>query len=231
MTVALFDVNETLLDIDSLTSVFVDSFDDPAVMREWFGQLVTYSMTVTLSRCYVDFFTLGRAVLQMVADIRGVTVGDAELDRLGVAMASMPAHSDVVEGLSALREHGWRLVSLTNSPVGPDGFSALDRAGLGEYFERQFSVDAVRAFKPDPSVYQQVCRELDVMPAQCTMVAAHMWDTIGAQATGMRGALIIRPGNAVLNAGELPRPDVVATDLLDLARQLGAGHSTQGVQP
>jgi 2-haloacid dehalogenase len=231
MTVAVFDVNETLLDIDSLTTVFDDIFGDPAVMREWFGQLVTYSMTATLARCYADFFTLGRAVLQMIADIRGVTVTDTELDRLGAAMSSMPAHPDVADGLAALREHGWRLVSLTNSPKGPDGLTALDRAGLGEYFERQFSVDAVRAFKPDPSVYQLVCRELDVVPSQCIMVAAHVWDTIGAQATGMRGALITRPGNAVLNAGELPRPDVVATDLLDLARQLGTNLQGQGVQP
>jgi 2-haloacid dehalogenase len=231
MTVAVFDVNETLLDIESLTPTFADIFGDPAVMREWFGQLVTYSMTATLSRRYVDFFTLGRAVLQMVADIRGVTVADADLDRLGAAMSSMPAHPDVVEGLAALRAHGWRLVSLTNSPPNPNGPSPLERAGLGEYFERQFSVDPCRAFKPDASVYQQVCRELDVPPGHCIMVAAHVWDTIGAQATGMRGALITRPGNAVLRAGELPRPDVVATDLLDLARQLGNSHSTREVQP
>ncbi len=41
-------------------------------MREWFGQLVMYSMTVTLSGHYVDFFTLGQGVLRMLATTRGV---------------------------------------------------------------------------------------------------------------------------------------------------------------
>jgi 2-haloacid dehalogenase len=110
---------------------------------------------------------------------------------------------------------------LTNSPPSADGASPLDRAGLGGHFERQFSVDTCRAFKPHAAVYQQVFRELDVPPDRCVMVAAHMWDTIGAQAAGMRGALITRPGNAVLRAAELPQPDVVAADLVDLAARLG----------
>ena len=53
------------------------------------------------------------------------------------------------------------------------------------------------------------------------MVAAHVWDTIGAQSAGFSGALITRPGNAPLPTPELPQPDVVATDLLELARRLG----------
>src|SRR6476620_8398075 len=61
--VLVFDVNETLLDIESLTPHFERVFGDPAVLREWFGQLVLYSMTATLSRRYVDFFTLGAGVL------------------------------------------------------------------------------------------------------------------------------------------------------------------------
>lgn len=224
--VAVFDVNETLLDIDSLAPFFVDAFGDPAVLREWFGQLVLYSMTVTLARRYADFSALGRTVLQMVAAVHDVRLDDEAPDRLGAAMASMPAHPDAAEGLAALRDHGWRLVTLTNSPPPPHGPSPLDKAGLGGYFEKQFSVDTVRAFKPDAAVYQHVCRELDVTPAQCILVAAHVWDTIGAQAAGMRGALITRPGNAVLPAAGVPQPDVVATDLVHLARRLGGTTST-----
>jgi 2-haloacid dehalogenase len=63
------------------------------------------------------------------------------------------------------------------------------------------------------------------------MVAAHCWDTLGAQATGMRGALITRPGNAALEAPAIPRPDVVAADLQDLARQLGTAHPGPGAHP
>ena len=48
-------------------------------MREWFGQVVTYSMTVTMSGHYVDFFTLGQGALRMVADTRRVDVADDDV--------------------------------------------------------------------------------------------------------------------------------------------------------
>jgi 2-haloacid dehalogenase len=52
------------------------------------------------------------------------------------------------------------------------------------------------------------------------MVAAHVWDTIGAQSAGFSGALITRPGNAPLPTPDLPQPDIVAADLRELAAHL-----------
>jgi 2-haloacid dehalogenase len=136
---------------------------------------------------------------------------------------TMPAHPDVADGLSTLRDNGFRLVTLTNSPPNPDGRSPLENAGLGGHFERQFSVDVCRSFKPARDVYDYVCRELRVAPADCMMVAAHVWDTIGAQSAGFRGALITRPGNAPLPVDGLPQPTLIATDLRELAQQLATG--------
>ena len=84
--VLVFDVNETLLDIESLTPHFERIFGDPGVLREWFGQLVLYSMTATLSRRYVDFFTLGAGILGMLADVHGVALTEA--DRAGLTGAA-----------------------------------------------------------------------------------------------------------------------------------------------
>ena len=36
-SVLVFDVNETLIDIESLEPHFVRMFGDPRVLREWFG--------------------------------------------------------------------------------------------------------------------------------------------------------------------------------------------------
>jgi 2-haloacid dehalogenase len=222
-SVLVFDVNETLIDIESIAPVFEGIFGDRAAMREWFGQLVLYSMTATLSGHYVDFFTLGQGVLRMLASLRGVQIADADLDALRGAMLTMPAHPDAEDGLTTLRDNGFRLVALTNSPPNPDGPSPLDHSGLGHLFDRQLSVEACRAFKPAPSVYVHACEQLGVAPADCMMVAAHVWDTIGAQSVGFSGALITRPGNATLPASGLPQPTVVATDLRDLATKLARG--------
>jgi 2-haloacid dehalogenase len=218
--VLVFDVNETLIDIESIAPLFEDLFGDRRVLREWFGQLVMYSMGVTLSQRYADFFSLGQGVLRMLADAHRATITDHDADRLTAAMRTMPAHPDVAGGLAKLRDNGFRLVTLTNSPPVGGGPTPLDNAGLAAYFERQLSVDPCRAFKPAPVVYQYACDELGVAPADCMMVAAHPWDIIGAQNVGFRGALVARPGNPPLTVEGLPRPDLVVDDLDGLADRL-----------
>lgn len=219
-SVLVFDVNETLIDIDSLATLFADIFGDRQVLREWFNQLVTYSMTVTLAGRYVDFFTLGRGVLRMLADVHQVRITDDDLDRVSVGMATMPAHPDARDALTRLRDNGFRLVTLTNSPHLPGRPTPLDNAGLADLFERQLSVESCRAFKPAPAVYRLACRELDAAPADCLMVAAHVWDLIGAHSVGFGTALITRPGNPPLPVNGLPQPDLVVADLAGLADHL-----------
>lgn len=218
--VLVFDVNETLIDIESLGPYFARIFGDAAVLREWFGQVVMYSMTVTMSACYVDFFALGQAVLRMLAEVRGMPLSDDDVAALSTAMATMPAHPDAADGLSQLREAGYRLVTLTNSPHLSGRPTPLQNAGLQHYFERQFTVDEHQVFKPAAALYGRTAHELGVHASECLMVAAHAWDTIGAQAAGYSGALITRPGNAQLRARGIPQPNYVATDLIDLAQQL-----------
>jgi 2-haloacid dehalogenase len=219
-TVVVFDVNETLIDIEALNPLFEHVFGDRRVLREWFGQLVLYSMAATLSGLYEDFFSLGRGVFEMVGAVHGVVVEAADLEALREGLLTMPAHPDVEVGLTELKRAGFRLVTLTNSPAIPWGKSPLEHAGLTGHFERQFSVEAARAFKPSPLVYRMVAEELGVAPSDCCMVASHVWDTIGAQSVGFSAGLITRPGNAPLPVSGLPQPDVVAPDLPTLVVRL-----------
>ena len=220
--VLVFDVNETLLDVTSLEPQFARTFGDSRIMREWFDQLILYSMTATLAEKYVDFFALARAVLHMTGAVHGVSITDDDVDELARGMFTMPAHADVPAALAELKARGFRLVALTNSPTSPAGATPLQNAGLGDLFERQFTVDAWKVFKPSRQLYTGVAEALGVQASQCMMVAAHAWDTLGAQAAGFRSALIARPGNAVLPAPGLPRPDVVVADLTELVEHLGA---------
>ncbi len=219
-SVLVFDVSETLIDIESINPLFERVFGDKRVMREWFGQLIMYSMTVTLSGLYEDFWTLGAGVFQMVGAIHNVAIKPQDVEALKNAMKTMPAHSDCDEGLTMLKYAGFRMVTLTSSPPTPGGKSPLENAGLDRFFERQFNVQKTRSYKPDPACYHMVARELDVAPADCCMVAAHVWDTIGGQSVDMAGALITRPGNAPLPVPGLPQPNAVGSDLPAHAREI-----------
>ena len=208
----VFDVNETLLDIETLEPLFFRLFGDRKIMRDWYAQLVLYAEALTLAGSYSSFAELGGAVLRMVGEIRGVAVQDGDVAELRNLALGMPAHGDVLSALKRLSNAGFRLVTLTNSAPDPST-SPLERTGIAALLERQFSVDAVRRFKPAPETYRSVAEELGVSPSALCMVAAHSWDTLGAQAVGCSAALVTRTGNAALPLPGLIQPDIVEHDM------------------
>jgi hypothetical protein len=56
------------------------------------------------------------------------------------------------------------------------------------------SIEACRAYKPSAPVYHYVSQKLGA--AARMMVAAHVWDTVGAQGAGFNSALITRARSA-----------------------------------
>jgi 2-haloacid dehalogenase len=218
-SIIVFDVNETLLDIDTLTPLFTRVFGKQRVLREWFAQLVLYSQTMTLSGLYTPFGELGVGALQMVADIRQVTLTDDDINEFKERMSALPAHPDAAPALTRLREAGFRLVTLTNSASSASP-TPLEKAGLSQFFEQHFSIETVGKFKPAPDTYQLVADTLAVDTSDLCLVACHLWDTIGAQAAGCRGAFLTRPYNAMLNAPNVPVPDLTASDLSTLTDQI-----------
>src|ERR1700734_1287029 len=178
--VIVFDVNETLLDLDAIRPVFDRLFGDPAAMRLWFAHLITYSEALTLAGVYVPFTDIGGAVLRMLAATRDLVITDADAAELTDRFATMPPHPEVPAALRRLRDHGFRLFTLTDNTLAISG-RQLERAGVIELFERRFSVDeTVRRPKAAREAYQSVARELDVDPGDICLIACHTWDTLGA---------------------------------------------------
>jgi 2-haloacid dehalogenase len=101
--VIVFDVNETLLDIEILNPFFERTFGDARVMRQWFAELILYSQALTLSGSYTDFGKLAIAVLSMVTEIRGVTLQASDVDDFKDHMRRLPAHRDAAHLTRAKR--------------------------------------------------------------------------------------------------------------------------------
>jgi 2-haloacid dehalogenase len=216
--IIVFDVNETLLDLDSINPIFERIFSDPAAMRLWFADLILYSEALTLAGVYVPFTDIGAAVLQMLASTRGITISADDGAELTNRFATMPPHPEVPAALRRLRDHGFRLFTLTDNTLGISG-RQLEHGGIIELFERRFSVDeTVKRHKPAPEAYHSVATALGLEPGDMCMVSSHVWDTIGAGAAGLQTGLILREGNAPLPVG--PQPDYIGTDLDAIADQL-----------
>jgi 2-haloacid dehalogenase len=217
-----FDVNETLLDLESITPIFSLVFDDGAMMRLWFADLVLYSEALTLAGVYVPFTDIGAAVLAMLAKTRGLTVSDDDKADLTNAFATMPPHPEVPAALDKLRNAGFRLFTLTDNLLEIQT-RQLEHGGIVDRFERRFSVDKVGHHKPSHEAYAYVESQLGTKPADMLLVASHTWDTIGALGAGWHAALIKRPGNDVLGVG--PQPEVAGADLDDVASKLIARYA------
>ena len=130
----------------------------------------------------------------------------------------MPPHPEVPAALRRLRDHGFRLFTLTDNTLAISG-RQLEHGGIIKEFERRFSVDeTVKRHKPAPEAYQSVAAALGLDPGDICLVASHVWDTIGAGAAGWQAGLILREGNAPLGVG--PQPDYIGQDLDAIADQL-----------
>jgi 2-haloacid dehalogenase len=216
--VIVFDVNETLMDLETLRPTFDRIFHDPAAMRLWFANLITYSEALTLSGVYVPFTDIGGAVLRMLAATRHITISAADGAELTDRFATMSPHPEVPAALHRLRDHGFRLFTLTDNTLEISG-RQLEHAGVIDLFEGRFSVDeTVKRHKPAQEAYHSVAAALEVDPGNICLIACHVWDTIGAQSAGWQAGLILREGNAPLPVG--PQPDYVGKDLDEVAGQL-----------
>lgn len=216
-TTAVFDVNETLLDLGSLDDLFLRIFGRVRARREWFALVLRNAMSLTITGDYTDFVEVGRASLEMSATVANVEVTDRDLADLAAAMTSLPPHPDVAPALEMLQAAGIRMAALTNSPPGA-ARAQLEHAGIAAFFDEGLSVESVRRFKPAAEVYLSAAEHMGVAPADMVMVAAHDWDVAGAMRAGCKGAFVLRPGMALNPL--YPPPDIVAPDLQRVAERL-----------
>jgi len=217
----VFDVNETLLDLETMQPTFQRIFGEKDAMRLWFANLIMYSAALTVAGCYVPFTDIGSAAMKMLADTRGIKINGADKRELTDKFSTMPPYQEVPAALKKLRDAGFRLFTLTDNLLEVQT-RQLEHGGIVKFFERRFSADGVKHHKPSPEAYAYVEKELRVQPSQLCLIACHSWDTLGAVAAGWDAALIKRVGNDVLDVG--PQPTLIGSDLSDVADQLIARH-------
>ena len=218
----VFDVNETLLDLQTMEPTFARIFGDKSAMRLWFSNLILYSAALTVAGCYVPFTDIGAAVMKMLADTRGIRIDERDKKELTDKFSTMPPHPEVPAALRKLRDAGFRLFTLTDNLLEVQT-RQLETGGIVDLFERRFSADGVKHHKPSRQAYGYVEKELGAESSQFCLIACHTWDTLGAVAAGWQAALIKRAGNDVLGVG--PQPQIVGDDLNDVADQLIKRHA------
>ena len=217
--VLFFDVNETLLDLQSMRASVGAALDNRHdLLPLWFSTMLHYSLVDSATGRYHDFGQIGVAALLMVADSNAIEISPEQAKAAIVTpLRSLPPHPDVREGLQALKDQGYTLVSLTNSSnKGVE--TQFKNAGLTEFFERRLSVEDIKLYKPNLDAFKWAAKQMGIQPHEGMLVAAHGWDVAGARAAGMQAAFITRPGKVLYPLGLAP--NLVVADVKQLAQQL-----------
>jgi 2-haloacid dehalogenase len=151
----------------------------------------------------------------------GLELASSEVDDLNHAWEQLPPWPDSVEGLALLKQ-GYIVGPLSNGNVGLLTRMAK-QAGLP--WDVIIGSDITRRYKPQPEAYLRAANLLELEPAQIMMAAAHNYDLAAAHRAGLSTAFVLRPTEHGPAQTTNLRPeaewDVVADDLIDLARQLG----------
>lgn len=159
---------------------------------------------------------------RLVKEFNVTGLSEADLDHLNRGWHRLKPWPDVVPGLTRLKK------KYIIGPLSNGNTSLLlnmaKNAGLP--WDTVLGSDALRAYKPMPEAYLGMAAYLDLPPDRVMLVAAHNGDLAAARKAGLRTGFMPRPReygpHQKLDFAASEAWDVIGTDLLDIASQLGA---------
>jgi len=208
----VFDAYGTLFDVHSVIEAGRAITGDPAALSTlWRQKQLEYTWLRSLMGRYEDFWAVTEAALRFSLRRLGLRAGEAEIARLMEAYLSLACFPEVPAALERLA--GRPLAILSNgSPRMLQ--AAVASSGLGARLQHVLSVDAVKTYKPAPSVYALGPRALGVPADALLFVSSNAWDVAGAKAVGYQVAWCNRTGAPAEELGV--RADVEVSRLTDL---------------
>lgn len=213
----IFDVNETMLDMSPLKKKINGLLGSNKGFRIWFGMLLQYSLVDNCTNNYHDFIAIANASLDMASKALNRSIRNKEKKEALATMKALSAYPDVAKGLKILKQNGFRLATLTNSPL-TTLTAQLKNAKLSEYFEVTFSVDAIKKYKPSLETYKWAAEQLSINVGEAMLVAAHGWDIAGALLAGLQAAFIERKGQSLYSLSI--KPQFIGKDIEDFANKI-----------
>lgn len=188
----VFDAYGTLFDVHAAVRRHADAIgpDGQAFSELWRAKQLEYSWVRTLMGSYADFWQLTEQALDFCLR-RFPSVDPAIRPKLLDAYWRLDCYPEVPAVLKALKATGARLAILSNGS--PEMLEAAARSSaLDQVLDDIFSVDAVRRFKTDPSVYEIVTTNWRLYPDAVSFQSSNRWDVAGATRFGFRTVWINR---------------------------------------
>ncbi len=226
VTTVIFDVYETLLQNEH--RFWYDTFD--VIIREqrlnisreflwkaWLQLDQTFRANRNLPGApFQTYYDGWRECFERTFAALGLD-GDASAAsrRSFLDLSRRPPYPETLKALSAV-QRGWRTAILSNAD---DDYLSPALRRLGFTFDAVLSSEQARAYKPHPSLFQEILDRLGVSPEESVYVGDRQFEDVkGASQVGM-GTVWINRAGAPLDP-KLPTPDHQIRSLLELPRAL-----------
>lgn len=213
----LLDVYETLLNMSDVERKVNDMMRSKRGYTLWMEMFMEYCFVDSCIVQFNNFTSIAKATMKMTAGVFKVSLADEDIKEALDLLKHLPLHANVAKGLSRMSDLNIRIAALTNSPEDIVR-ERMERTGLISYFEKVLSAEHVGKYKPWRDVYLWAAETVGLSPSEILLVTVHGWDLAGANNAGMKTAYI-RQGKQMLYP-LAPVPDIICTDLFDLAGQL-----------
>ena len=188
----VFDAYGTLFDVHSVIEAGRAITADPAALSLlWRQKQLEYTWLRSLMGRYEDFWAVTEAALRYSVRRLGLRADATQLARLMDAYLSLACFPEVPAALDRLAGRPRAILS-NGSPRMLQ--AAVASSGLGPRLQHLLSVDAVKTYKPAPSVYALGPRALGVPADALLFVSSNAWDVAGAKAFGYQVAWCNRAG-------------------------------------
>lgn len=190
----VFDAYGTLFDVHAAMARHARRVgeDWETVSAFWRRKQLEYAWVASLTGPdhWRDFEAMTRNALYTALNWHGGASLDL-VDDLMAAYRASPAFADVRPALAALRAAGIATAILCNGSRAMLA-AAVASAHLGPLLDHVLSVDAVRAYKPDPRAYRLAEDAFRLHCSRIGYVSADAWDAQAAAAYGFRTVWVNR---------------------------------------
>lgn len=218
-----FDVYGTLVDPLAMRTHLKAVAGELAgqMAEQWREKQIEYTFRRALMQKYENFDVCTEQALGFAANSLKLNLRNEDRAALLEAYRSLPPFPDALPAIRNLKRAGFKLAAFSNG-VETSLRSLLEGSGILPYLDAVISVDDLKTYKPDPTVYRYLSGRLGLPLGKTWLASSNGWDVIGAKAGGLRAAWIKRRPEAILDQWGI-KPDMACSSLEDFSSLLQAG--------
>ena len=174
----VFDAYGTLFDVNSAAKKCKNKIGDKWEMfaNFWRTTQLEYTWLRSLMKRHKDFWEITEDSLDKSMSVYNIDKSLRD-DLLNLYKVLSP-YPEVEEVLKSLKKKNLKLCILSNGT--PELLNELVSSNnLKNLFDKIFSIEEVKVYKPDPRVYELPIKKFNIQPKEITFLSANTWDVSG----------------------------------------------------